>query len=188
MTKINLLPWREELRKKKRQEFFTILAGTVIVGALLIFLGNSIIAGNISHQNGRNQYLTTEIKKLDEKIEAIKDLQSRRNQLVERMKVIQNLQGNRPVIVHLLDELTRTVPDGVYYTKATRTGNKLTLEGIAETNNKISKLMRNLDDSSWFSNPNLSRVNNKEVDGKATNAFVLSVNQVLPKVKKEEAE
>ena len=157
----------------------------MIVGALLVFLANSVIAGKVSHQDGRNQYLGTEIKKLDDKIKEIKGLQARRNQLVERMKVIQNLQGNRPVVVHLLDELTRTVPGGVYYTKATRTGNKLTLEGIAETNNKISKLMRNLDNSVWFSNPNLSTVNNKEVGGKSANAFVLSVNQVLPKANKE---
>lgn len=185
MTKINLLPWREELRKQKKQEFFTVLVGMVIVGALLVFLANSLIAGKISHQDGRNQYLSTEIKNLDEKIKEIKSLQARRNQLVERMKVIQNLQGNRPVVVHLLDELTRTIPEGVYYTKATRTGNKLTLEGLAETNNKISKLMRNLDNSVWFSNPNLSTVNNQEVGGKSVNAFVLSVNQVLPKVNKE---
>jgi len=185
MTKINLLPWREELRKKKKQEFFTVLVGMVIVGALLVFLANTLIVGKISHQDGRNQYLSTEIKKLDDKIKEIKNLQARRNQLVERMKVIQNLQGNRPVVVHLLDELTRTIPEGVYYTKATRTGNKLTLEGLAETNNKISKLMRNLDNSVWFSNPNLSTVNNQEVGGKSANAFVLSVNQVLPKVNKE---
>ncbi len=188
MTKINLLPWREELRKQKKQEFFTVLVGMVIIGALLVFSANTLIAGKISHQDGRNQYLSTEIKKLDDKIKEIKNLQARRNQLVERMKVIQNLQGNRPVVVHLLDELTRTIPDGVYYTKATRTGNKLTLEGLAETNNKISKLMRNLDNSVWFSNPNLSTVNNKEVGGKPVNAFVLSVNQVLPKVNKEESE
>lgn len=185
MTRINLLPWREEFRQQKKQEFFTVLAGMVVVGALLVFLANSIIDGRISHQNGRNQYLNTEIKKLDDKITEIKGLQARRNQLVERMKVIQNLQGNRPVVVHLLDELTRSIPDGVYYTKATRTGNKLKLEGIAETNNKISKLMRNLDGSAWFSNPSLSTVNNKEIGGKSVNAFILSVNQVLPKLNKE---
>lgn len=188
MTKVNLLPWREEFRQQKKQEFFTALVGMAIVGALLVFLANSVIDGNITHQNGRNQYLSTEIKKLDDKIIEIKGLQSRRNQLVERMKVIQNLQGNRPVVVHLLDELTRSIPEGVYYTKATRTGNKLRLEGIAETNNKISKLMRNLDGSKWYSNPSLATVNNKVVDGKSVNAFILSVNQVLPKLNKESGE
>ncbi len=182
MTRINLLPWREELRKQKKQEFFTVLFGMAILGVVLIFAINTFIGNQIATQEERNQFLTSEIAKLDEKIKEIKNLQTRRNQLIERMKVIQDLQGNRPVVVHLLDELTRTLADGVYYTKITRTDKKMSLEGIAETNNKISKLMRNLDGSLWLAGSSLTSVKNKDEQGQAMNAFVLSVSQEIPKV------
>lgn len=186
MTKINLLPWREELRKQKRQEFFTVLLGTAILGVVLVFAINVFIGNQISNQEGRNQYLNTEIAKLDEKIKEIQNLQTRRNQLIERMKVIQDLQGNRPVIVHLLDELTRTLSDGVYYTKISRTDTKMSLEGMAESNNKISKLMRQLDASPWIGGSSLVSVKNKDEQGQAMNAFVLSVVQEIPKVEKQQ--
>lgn len=180
MTQINLLPWREELRKEKRQEFLAVVVGMLVLGGVLIFAVNYFIDSKISSQNGRNQFLSGEISKLDNKIGEIKDLQKRRDQLVDRMKVIQALQGNRPVVVHILDELTRTIPDGVHYTKASKSGVSLRLEGVAETNNNISKLMRNLDESPWFKNPNLATVNNVVVQGVAMNKFILSVGQIMP--------
>lgn len=158
MAKINLLPWREELRKQRLQEFAVIL-GMVVVAAVIVAFGWKMAGERaVDEQKSRNSYVQTQIAELEESIKEIEVLQRRRDALIERMNVIQGLQGNRPTIVHVFDEFVTTLPDGVYYTAIKQSGNKFDITGIAESNNRISNLMRNLEASQWFANPNLNRV------------------------------
>ncbi|MDF1643162.1 MAG: PilN domain-containing protein [Pseudomonadales bacterium] len=176
MSQINLLPWREELREEKKKEFFTSLVGVVIIALGLLFLAGRSIGTDIEYQVSRNSYLTKEIKKLDQQNSEINQLQQKREELIERMNVIQSLQGNRPVIVRLFDELVRTLPDGVHYTNVTYKAGALSIIGVAKSNNRVSELMRKLDRSMWFSGPNLSSVKANPSYGEQASNFVLTVN------------
>src|SRR5690606_15683708 len=122
MTKINLLPWREERRQELKRQFFIILAGMILVGAGAVYLVNMQVEAQIENQNRRNDFITQETRKLDAQIKEIAELKKQRASLIERMKIIQDLQGNRPVIVQIFDDVVRTVPDGVYYKKVKATG------------------------------------------------------------------
>lgn len=158
MAKINLLPWRQELRKQRQQEFIAILMGVVTVAVALVLAGHMALSRQVSYQEERNAYIQSEIQKLDGQIKEIDALQKRREELLSRMKVIQDLQGRRPVIVRIFDELVRVIPDGVYLTSLTRTGDTFQFVGIADGTNQVSALMRNLDASPWFKSPSLSTV------------------------------
>jgi len=185
MAKINLLPWREERREQMRQEFFVMLgmaAGAALLVALVFHL---VLSSAIDAQNDRNEYLKRNIADLDKKLVEIRELGKRRSELIDRMKVIQDLQGNRPVIVRIFDELVRTMPDGVYYRNVTRSGNTITIAGTAESNNRVSSLMRKLDASDWFTNPNLKGVRENEKFGEQGNDFDLSVTITTPKATEE---
>lgn len=158
MARINLLPWREELRKQRLQEFAVVL-GMVVVAAVVVAFGwNLAVQKSIDDQKSRNSYIQTQIAEMDESIKEIEELQRRRDALIERMNVIQGLQGNRPAIVYIFDEFVNTLPDGVYYTSLKQAGNKFEVLGVAESNNRISNLMRNLESSAWFAKPALSKV------------------------------
>ena len=158
MAKINLLPWRQERRSLLKRQFLVVLAGAAILGGSLVYFADVAISSQIATQQQRNHFIKEEAAKLDSQIAEIKQLQDQRKHLVERMKVIQELQGNRPVIVRVFDELVRTLPDGVFYTKLSRSGDVFNAEGYAESNNRVSNLMRNLDASPWFKVPNLAKV------------------------------
>ena len=158
MAKINLLPWRQELRKQRQQEFIAILMGVVMVAVAIVLGGHMALSKQVSDQEERNAFIQAEIGKLDGQIKEIDELQKRREQLLSRMKVIQDLQGRRPVIVRIFDELVRVIPDGVYFTSLARTGDNFRITGVAESANQVSALMRNLDASPWFKNPQLSTV------------------------------
>lgn len=180
MANINLLPWRETRRQERRQQFLTALGVTAVAGLLSVFIWDLVINGQIEHQQKRNQYLKTHIAILDQEVAEIRDLQRRRNQLIERMRVIQELQGNRPVIVRLLDQMVRTVPDGVFYISLKTKDNVVSIEGIAESNNRVSSLMRRLDASDWLANPSLDAVLASPEYGEQATTFKLSVNVELP--------
>ncbi len=158
MAKINLLPWREERRKQEMQEFLVVLAGVVVAALFLAFLWKQMVAADVENQKSRNSYIEGQIAQLEESIAEIEELQRRRDGLIERMNVIQGLQGNRPVIVHVFDQFVETLPDGVFYTSIKQTGNKFEVIGVAESNNRISNLMRSLEGSVWFRNPQLVKV------------------------------
>jgi type IV pilus assembly protein PilN len=145
--KINLLPWREELREERKQEFLKVLGGVAVIGALVVFAGMQYFKGEIESQSDRNGFLTAEIKVLEGRIGEIKSLQQKRNELLARMKVIQELQGNRPVIVRLFDELARRLADRVYFTSLSYNGKSISIDGVAESNNRISSQLRNFDES-----------------------------------------
>lgn len=158
MARINLLPWREQLREERKQRFLVTLAGVLIVAGGAVFLGDQYLSGAIDQQNARNEFVKKEIAVLDARIKEISELKTRRQQLLERMKIIQDLQGNRPIIGRVFDQLARTLPDGVYFTSLNMKGNKIAIEGAAESNNRVSNLMRNLDASEWLTAPNLTAV------------------------------
>lgn len=186
MAQINLLPWREERRAERKKEFFILLAGVALIGILLLIFADRIVNGQIEHQQARNQYLRDNIKVLDRQVAEIKDLQRRRNQLLDRMRVIQELQGNRPIIVRVLDQLVRTVPDGVFYTSVQARGNDISIVGVAESNNRVSSLMRRLDASDWFKQPNLDSVRAATQYGDQATTFNLKVKIQLPDSGEEE--
>jgi len=158
MAHINLLPWREWERERKKKEFFGNLAGVFVLGAVLVFAGGWMLDSNIEYQNSRNGFLENKIADLDKKIAEIAQLEQQKKDLEERMALIQELQGNRPVIVRVFDELVRTLSKGVHYNKLEMASGSLKVAGTAESNNRISSLMRNLDESEWFRSPNLRSI------------------------------
>jgi type IV pilus assembly protein PilN len=181
MARINLLPWREQLREERKKRFLAVLAATLIAALLLVLLADRYLDAAIERQNARNEFVRSEIAQLDIQIKEIKALRERRQQLVERMKIIQDLQGNRPVIARVFDQLVRTLPDGVYFTGLKMTGSSIAIVGGAESNNRVSNLMRNLDGSDWLESPNLNEV--KAVTSGALeqqSIFQLSVQQTKP--------
>lgn len=182
MANINLLPWREERRQELKQEFLTILGGVAVLGFCLVLLADSIVNGAIENQQGRNNYLQGQIDELSLQVDEIKELEKKKQELLDRMKVIQALQGNRPIIVRIFDELVRTLPDGVFYSELSRANNVVQLRGIAESNNRISSLMRKIDKSEWFTNPNLTSVTADTDFGEQASEFGLSFSISTPSV------
>jgi type IV pilus assembly protein PilN len=180
MAHINLLPWREELRKQKQQQFAVVTAGTAIVGVLLVLLAHIQMDGLIEHQNQRNQFMDQQIAELDKKIAKIKDLEKTKTALLARMDIIQQLQHSRPQSVHLMDQLVYTLPDGVYLNKINQKGDALTLSGIAQSNARVSAYMRNIDSSEWINQPKLDVIETKESDRRRTAEFVLRASQATP--------
>lgn len=180
MATINLLPWRDERREELKQEFLIILVVVAVLAAGIIFLWQSTLSSNIDIQNERNQFLDVRINELDSQVKEIKALKKKKKELVARMTVIQSLQGNRPEIVHIFDEIVRTLPDGVYYHSIKRVGGGLTLVGSAESNNRVSSLMRQLESSEWFSSPNLRQVQASKFMGGQGSDFEMDVQLVSP--------
>ena len=179
MARINLRPWREELRADRQRQLIGILVGCIVFAAVIVLAWQSEMNSEIEYQNSRNAHVESAMKKLDAKISEIKSLRKKRKELLARMKVIQDLQGKRPVIVREFDELVKTLPDGLYYTKIKQTGNIISVEGKAESNNRISNLMRNFERSNWFTSPNLTAVN-ASGKGELLNAFNMTVKQQTP--------
>jgi type IV pilus assembly protein PilN len=181
MARINLLPWREQLREERKQQFLVALAATLLVAGGLVFLGDRYFSSEIERQVSRNDFVRSEIAVLDSRIKEISELKARRQQLLERMKIIQDLQGNRQIIGRVFDQLVRTLPDGVYFSNLKMTGKTIAINGAAESNNRVSNLMRNLDASEWLEAPNLTQV--KAVTAGTVdqeNTFQLTVQQTQP--------
>jgi type IV pilus assembly protein PilN len=153
MPRINLLPWREQERKVRRREFMVAAGGAIIASVVLIGVGKLLYAGWTDAQIAKNNILKKEIVKLDAQIADIQDLETRKQRLVARMEIIEKLQRKRPEIVHLFDEIVKTVPEGVYLTGIKQTGNKLEIHGVAQSSTRVSTFMRNIDSSVWMDNP-----------------------------------
>ncbi len=184
---INLLPWREELRERRKKEFLAFLLGVAVAAVVLVFVGKLVLEAQIDQQNSRNNWLRSEIRDLDGQIAEIRTLRQEREQLLARMRAIQELQGNRPVIVRMFDELVRTNPTGSYYTSVRMDGRVLSTAGTAESNTRISALMRNLDASDWFANPNLRAVRENPAFGPQASNFQMTVSQANPQQQSSDA-
>ena len=155
MTKINLLPWRESLRKKKQKDFINAVVLVALIGILSVVLAHSYIEQLKIYQNQRNQLLQNEITLLDKKIVEIKDIEAKKKQLQTKIKLIEQLQESRHEAVHLLDEISKIIPEGVFLTKLTQSGHELTFEGKSESNAQISAFMRAIEASLWLQKPTL---------------------------------
>jgi type IV pilus assembly protein PilN len=177
MPRINLLPWREAERKRKRQEFFLSLGAAVITAGLIMLLGQWQFSSSIQHQRDRNDYLKREIAELDKQIEEINGLDKQKQRLLARMEIIETLQRSRPEIVHVFDEIVRLMPEGVYLTYLKQTGTKFEMRGVAQSSTRVSSFMRNIDASQWLADPNLQIVETRAKDAAGGSSFTLFANQ-----------
>ena len=156
MARINLLPWRAERRKLRQEEFTTMLGLAAGVAALVSFLIVSYYNGQIEGQENRNNYLREQITLVEAQIAEIEELDKKKANLLARKEVIEQLQASRSQMVHLFDQLVRTIPEGVRLTSIKQNGAELTLEGRAQSNSRVSSYMRNLEESGWMANPDLT--------------------------------
>jgi type IV pilus assembly protein PilN len=181
MARINLLPWREERREVRRKRFLLILVAAMVGAMGAVLVANRVISGAIDQQVARNDYIGKQVAVVDDRISQINDLKARRQQLVERMAVIQGLQGNRQISGRIFDQLARALPDGVYFTEVKMTAKTLSITGAAQSNNRVSELMRNLEASDWFDAPSLTEVKATAVGQlEQANVFQLTVRQTQP--------
>lgn len=176
MTLINLRPWREERNALRQKQFVTNSIISFVLAAVCIFVVGYFFDMQIDRQNARNQFLKMEIARLDVLRHEIEELEAKRARLLERLQAIHELQGNRPVIVRNFDELVQILPDGIHYASLTRKEETVTITGFALDNLDVSSLMRRLDDSEWFGEPNLSQVDKKA----SARNFNLAVDLRMP--------
>ncbi len=178
MATINLRPWRTELAQKRQKDFLTNLLAVVVVAGAIIFGIGYYFDLMQERQQMRNNYLRAEAAKLDKQITEIRELKQQRASLLSRLNTIQELQDSRPLIVRNFDELVRVLPDDAYYSSLSRSGDQISIAGLAKENLDVSALMRNLDQSLWFGEPNLSGVGKSEANW---NSFNLTVPMTKPK-------
>lgn len=182
MSGINLLPWREEARKKSQQNFVMSVVGAVALGAAVVGAGYVYMDGRITYQEERNAYIQTEIDNLDKAIAEIKTLDANRKALLDRIAVIERLQSTRPGIVHLFDEMVNSLPKGLYLTQLKQEGSKIKLVGKAESSARVSSYMNRLNSSPWLKSSDLNTI---QVDSESENGdnslryFSLNVTQLL---------
>ncbi len=183
MPRVNLLPWREELRKVRQKNFGLSAVGAALGGAAIVLGTIAFYSARIDHQNDRNRYLTDEIAVLDRQISEIKELEDVKSRLIARMDIIENLQTKRPEVVHLFDELARAIPEGVHLKSIKQTGTRITISGEAQSSTRVSALMRNIDKSPWLKNPDLSVVETtiQKEDSGRTSSFTIIATQTTPK-------
>ena len=178
MTRINLFPWRAHERKERERQVYIVAAGAAIFMLLVVVYIPFHIRGLIEEQSTRNAFLEGEIKVVEGQIKEIQELEQEKAKVLSRMKVIEQLQSQRPQVVHLFDELVRTLPEGVYITSIKQTGAKITVEGVAQSNARVSALMRNIDGSLWVENPHLNVIESITKDNAHTNKFILELSQI----------
>jgi type IV pilus assembly protein PilN len=193
MPHINLLPWRETITKE-RQIRFSIATGTALALTAATMLGVHLyIEGLISYQQRRNQFLEAEIKKVMEQIEEIKTLTKKKQRLVDRQNAIQNLDAERPKVVHLFDEIVKQVPEGVYFTSMEQKKDVITLKGVAQSEARVSTLMKNIEKSEWLKNPSPKEIKSSDEFGKdgktkrSASTFELQMTQKSPVGEEEES-
>ncbi|ONG38739.1 hypothetical protein BKE30_11260 [Alkanindiges hydrocarboniclasticus] len=164
MAKINLLPWREALREQRKKEFISISIGVFLLGLVLSALAWAFVNQRLNDQQQANQLVQTANSELDVRLKALDGLQAHRDEIIERMKLIQDLQGKRPVVVRLFDEMARLTPDQMFITRFERTDNKFTITGRAESPNTVSEFLRNLENSPWFRNAFMNSYTGQEAN------------------------
>lgn len=181
MPRINLLPWREAERKRKRQEFGVGAVAALLGAALVYFVVNWQMQSAIDDQMARNSYLNEQITELDKQIAEILDLEEQKKRLQARISVIESLELSRPEIVHVFDQLVRTTPDGIYLTSVKQTDRKIELKGIAQSSTRVASYMRNIDSSEWLKDPALQILETKGTSD-AGSQFTLNATQENPQL------
>ena len=175
MPRINLLPWRDEQRKERQVQFYIAMGVAFLVAGLLTFLGYLMFSSMIDGQQRRNDRLRTEIKNLDKQIEEINSLETSKQNFIARMQIIEKLQQSRPEIVHVFDEIVKTLPDGAYLSSIKQTDQKFRFDGIAQSSTRVSAFMRNIDSSEWLKNPELQVV---QADASGGQAFTVFADEI----------
>lgn len=177
MAHINLLPWREELRKQRKRDFFIATGSAAFAMVVVVVALHFYYSALIDNEDSRIRFMQAEIKSVEAKIKEIEELERQKAQLIARMQVIDQLQKNRPEVVHMFDELVRMVPEGMYLTSIVQKGRTITLEGNAQSNARVSSLMRSLDASEWFADPVLDVIKSSTGKGEDAQTFKLRVQQ-----------
>ena len=188
MARINLLPWRAELRKQRRTEFFAIVGMCALLALAIWGLIHFHFTERIASQVERNDLLKSEITKLDKQIKEIQELEKEKERLIARMKAIESLQTSRPIVVHLFDEMVNALPEGVYLKELTQNGTSVEIKGVAESNARVSTFMRNIEKSEWVKNPKLQIIETIEKEARRTANFTLKVDQIVPQASPEGGE
>jgi len=192
MPRINLLPWRNELREQRRNQFFVALGGAAVGAGLVVLLANITFGKIIGFQEDRNRILQNEIDALNIRIEEILSLEDQKERLLARMQIIEQLQRSRPGIVHVFEELVTSLPDGVYLNSVKQNGQRIEIVGSAESNTRVSALMRNIDGSEWLSKPDLEVVEVKAsrggADGQRASEFKVFATAASGVADEEDAE
>lgn len=187
MSRINLLPWREARRKELQNAFVMSLVVVAICGAAVWGVIHLYHTQTIEVKNTRINYIEQQIGLVDKKIEEIKALEEKKQRLLARMRAIEQLQGNRPLIVRLFDELIETLPEGITVNDLTQKGTVITVNGSAQSNARVSSLMRNLKSSGWLEKPDLKVIKEQKIgEEKIINSFTLVFEQIIPKFEVEE--
>jgi len=180
MARINLLPWRAERRKQREREFY-IQLGLAFGAALVVLIGWSLwMDARIDNQSERNSYLTSEIKQLDDRIEKIKDLEKVRADLLQRKQIIEELQANRSQMVHLFDELVKTIPASARLSGMKQSGDSMSLDGVAQSNSSVAEYMRNVEASPWMGHADLRKTENTHDASRMPYSFGLDVHLKTP--------
>ena len=188
-TRLNLLPWREMRRREQDRQLLTIGIGAWVLMVVIVFYAHIHVTALIDAQNRRNDFLKQEIAKVEKQIKEVADLKKRRQDLIARMNVIQQLQADRARVVRVFDELVRRVPEGIQLTSLKQTGgSNMALAGIAQSNARVSALMRNLSASDWFNDPKLDVINVKQKGGDRISEFSMKVKSEAKKEKVKAAE
>jgi len=189
MARINLLPWRENLRQERQRNFMIALIGTGLLAVALVFLGSHLVQRQISAQEARNTFLQQEIRKLDRDIESIEQLEQTRDNLLARKNVIERLQENRSMMVHLFNYLARTVPEGIRLTSVRQTGEELTIQGTTQSETRVSDYMRNIERAEWMHEPELRIIEARDDSdaGAQPFRFELRARVASPKAVEDEA-
>lgn len=177
-TRLNLLPWREMRRREQDRQLLTIAIGAWALMLLVVFYGHLHVTALIDHQNRRNDYLKEEIAKVEKQIKEVAELKKQRDALIARMNVIQQLQADRTRVVRIFDELARNVPEGVQLKTLKHNGGSMALTGAAQSNARVSALMRNLDAAQWFADPELNVINVRSRSGERVSDFSLRVKNL----------
>jgi len=187
MTKINLLDWRAERRARRLEQFRNFMVLGLVVAVGLVALGYLGMTNAISQQQQRNDYLKQQIAEIDQKIKEIEDLERTKQNLLARMRVIEELQGSRSATVHFFDELVNTIPDGITLSSIKQVGDNVTIEGVAESNGRISSYIKSFENSPWFAEPKLVVIKTSEKNKQREGAFTLQVKNLTKAVKEDPA-
>ena len=187
MAHINLLPWREEQRQEKTRQFATVTVLSLMLTGAAVFMVHVTFNNQIDHQKHRNKMLQDEIKTLDASLKQIETLEETKDQLLARMDIIQSLQQQRPQVVHLFDDIVRTVPEGIYLTSIEQHSAQLTINGVAESNGRVSAYMRNIDTSDWMAIPKLKVIQTKKGTLRSSD-FTLVTSQSRPDDEQDKTE
>ena len=182
MIRINLLPHREVRRKQQQQQFFILLAFVIVVGGAVWFVVRSYLDEQLETQQARNKYLQDEIVKLDRQIAEIQKLKEQTAALLARKRVVETLQGNRAEVVHLIDQLVRQLPEGVYLKAVKQSGSRVTITGLTQSQARVSTLMRNLESSPHLENPGLVEIKAVQANRQRINEFIMNISITRAKI------